>query len=118
MALWNHLVPELVEKRHAGSDKLPHSRYPSSAVAPPQDQQNEFDRPRDKKKSKSDQVQRIPTSTFGRERIAEVHNIFWQFDNFPPGGRASQLKLHLGEFCELFKGGEPCRRLRNEAFCS
>ena len=81
MALWNHLVPELVQLgvRERETDKLPHSRYPSSPPA-----ENEYDSYQtDKKKSVRDQVgpsegsggsgsQRQPTSTMGRERIAEV----------------------------------------------
>lgn len=69
MALWNHLVPDLVQLgvQERETDKLlPHSRYPSAP-------QNEYI---DKKKSLRDhdqQPERTPTSTtFGRERIAEV----------------------------------------------
>ena len=81
MALWNHLVPELVQLgvQERETDKLPHSRYPSSPPA-----ENEYDSYQtDKKKSVRDQVgpsegsgnsgsQRHTTSTMGRERIAEV----------------------------------------------
>lgn len=72
MALWNHLVPDLVQLgvQERETDKLlPHSRYPSSSP------ENEYI---DKKKSLRDhdqQPERTPTSTtttFGRERIAEV----------------------------------------------
>ena len=85
MALWNHLVPDLVQLgvQERETDKLPHSRYPSSPPA-----ENEYDSYQtDKKQSARDQAphtgndgggggtgrpDRKPTSTMGRERIAEV----------------------------------------------
>ena len=84
MALWNHLVPDLVQLgvQERETDKLPHSRYPSSPPA-----ENEYDSYQtDKKQSARDQAphtgsdggggagrpDRKPTSTMGQERIAEV----------------------------------------------
>ena len=83
MALWNHLVPDLVQLgvQERETDKLPHSRYPSSPPA-----ENEYDSYQtDKKQSAPPRTgndggggggagrpDRKPTSTMGRERIAEV----------------------------------------------
>ena len=89
MALWNHLVPDLVELsvKERDMDKLPHSRYPSSLPENDEDSEPEMDK--NKKNTEGGQnpaeedhatfkvnkefsppPQRTPT--YGRDRIAEV----------------------------------------------
>lgn len=65
MALWNHLVPDLVQLgvQERETDKLPHFNVPDTT--------NNYhgNNEQDREKSR-EPIQRTPT--YGRERIAEV----------------------------------------------
>ena len=112
MALWNYLVPDLVQLgvQERETDKLPHSRYPSVPGA-----ENEYDlhRGTDKKKSTvRDQEQgpthyqqppRTPSTTFGRERIAEVGLVFLPLSPPSQQNRATKLVKSSSNFRQAMK---------------